>query len=75
MQQPIKIGSDTLEIPKKMKQFLISPPASPPVGWEPVEENTPCVDFSLVTTLASLTLPGRSVVCSKQLSVEVLRIQ
>ena len=56
--QPIILGSQTLEIPQRTKQFLISPPASPPVGWEPVTEENPCVDYSLVTALASLQLPG-----------------
>lgn len=56
--QPIILGSQQLEIPQRTKQFLISPPASPPVGWEPVTEESPCVDYSLVTALASLQLPG-----------------
>ena len=59
--QPIVIGSKSLDLPPLTKQFLISPPASPPVGWEQSDESTPsapCVDFSLVTALASLQLPG-----------------
>ncbi len=56
--QPIKIGAATLSVPEKTKQFLISPPASPPVGWEQAPEAQPCVDFTLVTALASLQLPG-----------------
>ena len=58
--QPIKIGENTLGVPEKTKQFLISPPASPPVGWEQSAEAQPCVDFSLVTALASLQLPGKT---------------
>ena len=57
--QPFTLGSQTLSLPKLTKQFLISPPASPPVGWEPSDEQAPCLDFSLVTALASLQLPGR----------------
>ena len=30
-----------LEVPINDKGFLISPPASPPVGWEPVLESAP----------------------------------
>lgn len=57
--QPIRIGSATLGLPQRTKQFLISPPSSPPVGWEQVEEASPVVDFSLVTALAKLQLPGK----------------
>lgn len=39
------------------KQFLISPPASPPVGWEPVREEEPVIDARLIAALAALQ-PG-----------------
>jgi len=60
--QPIQIGDASLSIPERTKQFLISPPTSPPVGWEQIEEAKPqpIVDFSLVTALAKLQLPGES---------------
>lgn len=47
-----------LKIPKPTKQFLISPPASPPVGWEPVTENSPCIDVQLISAIANL-VPGQ----------------
>ena len=39
------------------KQYLISPPASPPVGWEPVHEGEPVIDLRLIAALAALQ-PG-----------------
>lgn len=50
--------STHLNIPKLTKQFLISPPASPPVGWEPVNENSPCIDVQLISAIANL-VPGK----------------
>ena len=45
--------------PKAEKQFLISPPASPPEGWKPFQEDGPCKEqpglhFELVARLAAL---------------------
>jgi len=50
--------SSHLNIPKLTKQFLISPPASPPVGWEPVSESSPCIDVQLISAIANL-VPGK----------------
>ena len=47
-----------LNIPKPTKQFLISPPASPPVGWEPVTESSPCMDVQIMSAIANL-VPGQ----------------
>ena len=57
--QAVMIGSEKLELPKRTKMFLISPPASPPVGWEQTQEATPTtLNYNLVSALASLQLPG-----------------
>ena len=47
-----------LHVPPLEKQFLISPPASPPVGWEQPKEDKPVVDYDLLTAMASLS-PGK----------------
>jgi len=43
-----------LQPPPREKQFLISPPSSPPVGWEQPREGNPVVDLELVAALAQL---------------------
>ena len=53
------IGERKLSLPEKTKQFLISPPPSPPVGWEPTEEQAPVVDYKLLAALSELRPAGK----------------
>jgi hypothetical protein len=48
-----------LHVPPLEKQFLISPPCSPPVGWEQPREDKPVVDYDLLTAMAQLS-PGKN---------------
>uniref|UniRef100_A0A914IAB5 Calcipressin-like protein n=1 Tax=Globodera rostochiensis TaxID=31243 RepID=A0A914IAB5_GLORO len=49
-----------LTLPPLEKQFLISPPSSPPVGWVQHAEMAPVVcDFDLMARLASLTVDDK----------------
>lgn len=54
---PVKIHN--LQPPLPDKQFLISPPASPPLDWEPRPEHEPLVNHDLLAALATLA-PGCS---------------
>lgn len=48
-----------LRPPTPQRQFLISPPASPPVGWEPSEEQQPGINYDIIAALAGMA-PGGS---------------
>ncbi|ERL91115.1 hypothetical protein D910_08456 [Dendroctonus ponderosae] len=58
--QPVTpVKNCSLQPPAPYKQFLISPPASPPLDWEPRPEGEPIVNYDLVAALATLA-PGGS---------------
>ena len=56
-----KLGEPFLQLPKAEKLFLISPPASPPVGWEQVHEEAPVINYELLSAVARLEIPGKPV--------------
>lgn len=58
--QPVTpVKNPNLQPPAPYKQFLISPPASPPLDWEPRPEGEPIINQDLLAALATLT-PGGS---------------
>lgn len=61
--QPINLAKDNhdphLQLPAPHKQFLISPPASPPVDWEQSLESRPVINYDLIHAIAELA-PGKS---------------
>jgi hypothetical protein len=57
--KPVTIGERRLSLPaSRVRNFFISPPASPPVGWEPIDEDPPVVDYNLIAALSQLRAKG-----------------
>lgn len=54
---PKTLSEGGLLPPKPEKMFLISPPCSPPVGWEQHPESEPVINYELLEALSRLS-PG-----------------
>ena len=78
---PSEPGHVTFLAPPPLeKQFLISPPCSPPVGWEQPREDKPVVDYDLLAAMAQLgpgdnheLHPSKSVtICGQELDTPAI---
>jgi calcipressin-2 len=58
--QPVTpVSNVNLKLPAPYKNYLISPPSSPPAGWEQCHESEPIVNYDLLAALENLT-PGET---------------
>jgi hypothetical protein len=62
----LKNSRTSLQPPENDKAFLISPPSSPPVGWEQVHEDPPVVNIELLAALSKLN-PRKLIIKKKRL--------
>lgn len=56
-------SSQFLLPPKPEKQFLISPPCSPPDGWESVHEKEPKINYDLIAAISNLAAGEDHEIC------------
>uniref|UniRef100_A0A5K3FGC8 Calcipressin-2 n=1 Tax=Mesocestoides corti TaxID=53468 RepID=A0A5K3FGC8_MESCO len=57
--EEVEDGYEHLALPKADRLFLISPPASPPAGWELRVEAQPAINYDLLHAIAALE-PGKA---------------
>ncbi|EPX72737.1 calcipressin [Schizosaccharomyces octosporus yFS286] len=59
---PSLMQSSSLKVPKSEKNWLISPPGSPPLGWTPIQEESPNSDYLAHDLQLRLDQLGNSII-------------